>query len=164
MRRLLPHPLMTLLLAGIWLLLVNSANSGQIMLGLLLGWMIPWFTRRFWPEPPRIQRPIALLRFIARLLGDIVIANLNVARLILGRPERLRPAFFSVPLALKSDLAISLLANTICLTPGTVSSRLSLDRRYLLVHTLDAAEDPATLVATLKARYEAPLQEIFEPC
>lgn len=164
MRRLLPHPLMTLVLTGIWLLLVNSAVPGQLALGLILGWTIPWFTRRFWPETPRIHRPFALLRFIARVLGDIVTANLNVARLILGRPERLRPAFFSVPLALKSDLAISLLANTICLTPGTVSSRLSLDRRYLLVHTLDAEEDLSTLAAMLKARYEAPLQEIFEPC
>jgi multicomponent K+:H+ antiporter subunit E len=103
------------------------------------------------------------LRFIIRLLGDIVAANLTVARLILGRPERLRPAFIIVPLALKSDLAISLLANTICLTPGTVSSRLSLDRKHLLVHTLDTA-DPERLVATIKSRYEAPLQEIFERC
>jgi len=163
MRRLLPHPLITLALTAVWLLLVNSMDSGQMVLGLALGWAIPLFTLRFWPETLRIHRPLALPRFIVRVLGDIVVANLNVARLILGRPERLRPAFVLVPLVLKSDLAISLLANTICLTPGTVSSRLSLDRRYLLVHTLDTA-DPDELVANIKARYEAPLQEIFEPC
>ena len=163
MRRLLPHPLTTLALTLVWLLLVNSLASGQIVLGLLLGWAIPLFTLRFWPETLRISRPFTLLRFIIRLLGDIVAANLTVARLILGRPERLRPAFIIVPLALKSDLAISLLANTICLTPGTVSSRLSLDRKHLLVHTLDTA-DPERLVATIKSRYEAPLQEIFERC
>jgi multicomponent K+:H+ antiporter subunit E len=163
MRRMLPHPLTTLALTVVWLLLVNSLASGQIVLGLLLGWAIPLFTLRFWPETPRISRPFTLLRFTIRLLGDIVAANLTVARLILGRPERLRPAFIIVPLALKSDLAISLLANTICLTPGTVSSRLSLDRKHLLVHTLDTA-DPERLVATIKSRYEAPLQEIFERC
>lgn len=163
MRRMLPHPLTTLALTVVWLLLVNSLASGQIVLGLLLGWAIPLFTLRFWPETLRISRPFTLLRFIIRLLGDIVAANLTVARLILGRPERLRPAFIIVPLALKSDLAISLLANTICLTPGTVSSRLSLDRKHLLVHTLDTA-DPERLVATIKSRYEAPLQEIFERC
>lgn len=163
MRRMLPHPLTTLILTLVWLLLVNSLASGQIVLGLLLGWAIPLFTLRFWPETLRISRPFTLLRFIIRLLGDIVAANLTVARLILGRPERLRPAFIIVPLALKSDLAISLLANTICLTPGTVSSRLSLDRKHLLVHTLDTA-DRDQLVANIKARYEAPLQEIFERC
>ena len=163
MRRLLPHPSTTLALTVVWLLLVNSLAPGQIVLGLLLGWAIPLFTLRFWPETLRISRPFTLLRFIIRLLGDIVAANLTVARLVLGRPERLRPAFIIVPLALKSDLAISLLANTICLTPGTVSSRLSLDRKHLLVHTLDTA-DPERLVATIKSRYEAPLQEIFERC
>jgi len=163
MRQLLPHPLITLALTTVWLLLVNSTASGQMVLGLLLGWVIPLFTLRFWPETARIHRPLTLLRFTVQVLGDIVTANLTVARLILGHPGRLRPAFIIVPLALKSDLAISLLANTICLTPGTVSSRLSLDRKYLLVHTLDTA-DPDELVANIKARYEAPLQEIFEPC
>lgn len=163
MRRLLPHPLMTLTLTALWLLLVNSAAPGQIVLGLILGWVIPLFTQRFWPETVHIHRPFALLRFIIRVLGDIVVANLTVARLILGHPQRLRPAFVLMPLALKSDLAISLLANTICLTPGTVSARLTLDRRHLLVHTLDTA-NPEQLIATLKSRYETPLQEIFEPC
>jgi multicomponent K+:H+ antiporter subunit E len=163
MHRWLPHPLITLTLTLIWLLLVNSLATGQIVLGLLLGWAIPLFTLRFWPETPRIRRPGLLLRFAVRVLVDIVTANLTVARLILGRPERLRPAFVRVPLVLKSDLAISLLANTISLTPGTVSSRLSLNRDYLLVHTLDTA-DADELATTIKSRYEAPLQEIFESC
>lgn len=163
MPRLLPHPLLTPALATVWLLLVNRMTPGQLILGLLLGWAIPLFTLRFWPERVRIARPFALLGFIGRVLGDIVVANLTVARLILGRPERLRPVFVFVPLTLKSAVAISLLANVICLTPGTVSARLTLDHRYLLVHALDAA-DPDALVATIKHRYEAPLREIFERC
>jgi len=57
-------------------------------------------------------------------------------------------------------LAVSLLANLICLTPGTVSARLSANRRQLLVHALDCA-DPAALAASIKSRFEAPLKEIF---
>lgn len=163
MRRLPPHPLLTLVLALVWLLLVNSRTPGQVLLGLLLGWTISRFTRRFWPETVRIRRPLILLRFVGVVLYDILVANLTVARLILGRPERLRPAFVVLPLTLKSNLAISLLANTICLTPGTVSARLSLDRGQLLIHVLDVA-DPAALVATLRERYETPLREIFESC
>lgn len=163
MRRLLPHPLLTALLALIWLLLNNSFSPGHIVLGLLLGWFIPWFTLRFWPERVRIRRPLMLLRFIAVVLYDIVVANLSVARRILGRPDRLRPAFVSVPLALKTDLAISLLANTISLTPGTVSARLAPDRSSLLVHGLHVPDADA-LVASIKQRYEAPLKEVFETC
>jgi multicomponent K+:H+ antiporter subunit E len=73
----------------------------------------------------------------------------------------LRPCFVVVPLDLRDELAISLLANTICLTPGTVSASLSADRRSLLVHALDCA-DPAALVTEIKQRFEAPLKEILE--
>jgi multicomponent K+:H+ antiporter subunit E len=161
--RLLPHPLLTPTLTVIWLLLNNSLAPGQIILGLLLGWLIPLFTLRFWPESVRINKPWVLLRFLWVVLMDIFLANMVVAVRILGRPQRLQPAFFELPLALKSDLAISLLANTICLTPGTVSAYLSPDRRTLWVHALDAP-DPDAIRDEIKVRYEAPLKEVFESC
>lgn len=163
MMRLLPHPLLSLALAVIWLLLVGSIAPAHILLGGLLGWLIPLFTQDFWPDRVRICKPFTLLRFAAVVLWDIVMANLVVARLILGRPARLRPAFVVMPLTLNSDLAISLLANTICLTPGTVSALLTPDRKTLLIHALDV-EDSAVLIATIQARYEAPLKEVFESC
>lgn len=162
-RRLLPHPMLTLLLAGIWLLLVNSIHTGQIVLGLLLGWMIPLLTTPFWPEEVRIYRPFRLIHFVGIILIDIVLANFTVARLILGRPSNLKPAFVSIPLALTSDLAISFLANVISLTPGTVSARLSHDRSHLLIHALNVT-DIEELTTTIKSRYEKPLKEIFETC
>lgn len=161
--RFLPHPLLTPTLAAIWLLLNNSAAPGHVVLGILLGWLIPLFTLRFWPEAIRIHRPWQLVRFIGVVLHDIVTANLAVAWRILHRPEHLQPAFIEVPLALESDLAISFLANTICLTPGTVTAQLSQDRRTLLVHALDAP-DPEAILADIKSRYEAPLKEVFEAC
>lgn len=163
MRRLLPHPLLTAALSVIWLLLANSASPGQFLLGLLFGWVIPLFTLRFWPERVSMRRPLTLLRFIGVVLVDIVTANLAVAWLILRGPDRLRPGFVELPLDLTSDLAISLLANTISLTPGTVSARLSPDRGVLLVHVLDL-DRPADLIATIKSRYEAPLKQVFESC
>jgi len=161
MRRWLPHPLLTPALALVWLLLNNSLAPGQVLLGLLLGWAIPRFTLAFWPERVRIYSTARLLRFAGVFLYDVLVANLAVARLILAGPRALRPAFVVVPLDLSNDLALSLLANTICLTPGTVSARLSADRRRLLVHALDCG-DPAELVATVKTRFEAPLKAIFE--
>jgi multicomponent K+:H+ antiporter subunit E len=86
-----------------------------------------------------------------------------VARLILGRQEHLKPAFLVLPLRLRSDVAISLLANTISLTPGTVSTYLSADRRCLIIHSLHTTE-PEELLATIRQRYETPLKEILEAC
>lgn len=161
MKRWLPHPVLTPTLTAIWLLLNNSVSPGQIILGLLLGWLIPRFTRAFGPEHVRIRHPLRLLRFLGMFLYDILIANLSVARLVLAGPRFLRPVFIIVPINLTSELAISLLANTICLTPGTVSARLSDDRRKLLVHALDA-DDTDAVIAAIKTRFEKPLEEIFE--
>jgi multicomponent K+:H+ antiporter subunit E len=157
----LPHPLLTPVLAVIWLLLNNSLAPGQILLGFVLGWAIPRFTLSFWPEQVRIRRHGRLLRFVLVFLHDMLIANFAVARLVLAGPRRLDPVFVVVPLDIRDDLAISLLANIICLTPGTVSARLSEDRRELLVHALDC-HDPALLVASIKTRFEQPLKEILE--
>ena len=161
MGRLLPHPMLTVILTVVWLLLVNTLSFGSIILGLLLGWLIPLFTLPFWPERVVIRRPLTLLAFIIIVLKDILVANFIVAGLILRGPRRLKPAFIKLPLELESDLAISLLSNTICLTPGTVSAQLSRDRRYLLVHTLNT-DDSEALLHTIKQRYERPLKEVFE--
>jgi len=163
MRRLLPHPLLSLAVTLVWLLLVNSLSPGQVVLGLILGLALPLIAGPFLSQPMAIRRPLTLLRFLAVVAYDIVTANIAVARLILSPGRPVRPAFVVLPLTLRTDLAISLLANTICLTPGTVSARLSLDQQELLIHALDL-DDPQALVETIRRRYETPLREVFELC
>lgn len=159
--RWLPHPLLSLALFAVWLLLANSVAPGQMVLAALFALALPAATAAFWPDRPRIARPGRLLGLLAVVLFDILVANVAVARLILGSPGRLRPAFVRIPLTLRDEFAITLLASIISLTPGTVSSDISPDRRTLLVHALDVADVDA-LVAAIQARYEAPLREIFQ--
>lgn len=159
---LLPQPLFSLVLWLVWLLLANSVAPGHLLLGGLLALGLPLFSVRFWPDRPRLRHPLKLLRYLAVLLFDILVANLVVARLILGPVKRLRPAFVRLPLDLDNGFALVILTHTISLTPGTVSVKLSPDRRTLLIHALDVA-DRAGLIVRIKERYEKPLQEIF-PC
>ena len=162
MNRLLPQPLLSLTLLLTWLL-ANSFSPGQILLGAVLALVIPWFSRRFWPERVRIGRPLRVLRFIGHVLLDIVTANIAVARLILSPVQSITPRFVHYPLRLRDEFAITVLANTISLTPGSVSADLSKDRRTLLIHALDV-DDERALIETIRKRYEQPLQEIFELC
>lgn len=159
-RRVLPHPLLTLAIAVIWLLLNNALSPGHLVFGLLLGAVLPIFTRAFWPRTVALARPRVAIRLLALFVVDVLLANLSVARRVVADPGRLRPAFVVVPIDLQDDVAVSLLANIVCLTPGTVSAQLSADRRELLVHTLDCP-DPVALVAEIKSRFEAPLKEVF---
>jgi multicomponent K+:H+ antiporter subunit E len=157
---LLPHPLWSAALALFWLWLNNSLAAGPIVVGILLGWSLPLFARRFWPERERVSRPWRLLSFAGVLIADVVVANLRVTIAVLGPVGRLRPGFARVPLAIRSDVGIMVLASTVSLTPGTLSAELSGDRSALLVHYLDEA-DPDGMVALIKSRYERPLLEIF---
>lgn len=161
MNRWLPHPLFSLFMWLVWLLLVNTMAPGQVLLGAVLAVTLPLLTTRFWSEYPRIHKPWKIPRYLMVLLWDIVLANLVVARLILGPTHKLRPAFIHLPLELQNEFAITVLASTISLTPGTVSSDLSPDRKTLLIHALDV-EDEAKVIARIKQRYERPLKEIFE--
>lgn len=160
-RRWLPHPLLSLTLFAVWLLLVNSVSPGSVLFALLLAVLVPSFSNTFWPDHPRIRRPLLLVLYGLNLVWDIVVANLHVARLILGPAARLRPAFVRMPIELCDEFAITLLASTVSLTPGTVSADISADRRSLLIHALDL-DDADALIAQIKRRYETPLKEIFE--
>ena len=161
MERILPHPRLSLFVTLIWLALVNEVSVGAVVMGLTLGLLMPFLTGPFWPHPPRLRRPLKLLEYVGVVAWDIFLANLQVARLILRVPnDRLRSRYVTVPLALTSPEAITVLAGTITMTPGTVSAELSADGRALLVHGLDVP-DPDALVGDIKARYEARLLEIF---
>lgn len=160
MKSWLPYPVLSLLLFVVWLLLVAELSVAHVLLALLLAWGIPMLCRPFLKDLPPIQNVYAALRLVVVVTYDIVMANVAVARLVLGPTARLKPVFVQVPLTLTQPMSISLLASIITMTPGTVSSELSQDNKVLVVHALDCS-DPEALVADIQQRYEKPLLEIF---
>lgn len=163
-RRLFPHPLLSVLLTVCWLWLNNTVAAGHVLLGALLGTAIPFFTRRFWPEPLVVRHPLRVLEYAAVVSYDVVVANLQVAAIILGPLSRLQPAFVRVPLELRTDFAVTILASTVTLTPGTVSVDIEDDGvggRVLVFHALRCL-DPEKMVRDIKQRYERRIKEILE--
>lgn len=160
MSRLLPHPGLSAFLALMWVVMVNDLTFGALFLGLVFGLAVPLFTAPWWPGRPRV-RFLPASTYCGLVLWDIVVANFQVAAIILFKPNRdLRPAWLTIPLELDTPEAITVFAGTISLTPGTVSADVSACGKYLLVHALHAPDPPAE-VAKVKARYEARLKAIF---
>ena len=161
MRALLPHPVLVVILALVWGLLINDLSWGAILFGLLLGVVIAWLTSPYWPGRSKIRNPLPIPEYFAIVLWDIFVSNVQVAYLVLfRRGASLKSQFVTVPLSLESPEAIATLAGTITMTPGTLSADLSADGRSLLVHCLDIT-DPAATVANIKSRYERRLMRIF---
>ncbi|KAJ29774.1 Na+/H+ antiporter subunit E [Rhodobacteraceae bacterium R_SAG8] len=160
--RLLPHPMLTAILAIAWCLLVNEIKLGTVVFGVILGLLIPIATAAYWPDRPPVAKPVKLLGYLIMVMWDILVANVVVAMIVLFKSNKnMRPAWVVIPLELRTPEAITMLAGTITLTPGTVSADVSEDGKALLVHALDA-ENPDAVRDDIKQRYERRLKEIFE--
>ncbi|MDP3699526.1 MAG: Na+/H+ antiporter subunit E [Hylemonella sp.] len=156
----LSHPWLSALLALSWLLLSHSLAPVHLLSAALIGLVVPRLLHDALPPAGRI-RAVPALRLMGVVLWDILLSNITVARLVLGRMDRPQPAWVPVPLDLQHPTAIALFASIITTTPGTVSCTVDEEGRLIWVHALDCS-DPAQAAADMKARYEAPLREIFE--
>ena len=161
LRRLIPHPALTVFLILFWLVLANKWTFGSFLLATILGLGIPLFTAPWWPGRPRLRSPLRLVGYTVIVLYDVVISSFQVAWIILFRhPDKIQSAFIPVPLSLTSPEAVALLAGTITMTPGTLTAEISADGRQLLIHALHAP-DPDAVRDGILARYEARLKRIF---
>lgn len=160
MRQLFPLPIFSLILFVCWQLLIGEISVAHLLLGLFLAWVLPKITKPFLGHLPTVRSHSAAIRLIFLVTWDIVIANIAVAKMVLGPIKKLRPQFIQVPVELTNPHSKTLLASIITMTPGTVSADFSDDGQMLMVHALDCP-DAEQMVADIKTRYEKPLMEIF---
>lgn len=161
MKRLLPYPWMSVSLFLAWLALNVSLHPAHLLLGAGLALALPILLRPVLPELPRMRRPDLAMILFGTFMVDVVKANIQVALLILGPTQRIRPGFIWIPLDVREPGTITVLAGMITMTPGTLSSDISPDHKALLVHVMNLG-DANELIADIKRRYEAPLKRIFE--
>lgn len=152
--------MLSVTLAATWLALAGISPA-QLVLALVLAVAIPHVTAPLLGALPGIRSVSTAVRLALRVAWDILVANITVARLVLGPVARLRPGFVQVPLAVTHPHAIALFASLVSIVPGSVSIAFTPDARMLLVHVLDL-EDAEHFIATVKERYERPLLEILE--
>lgn len=159
-RQVLPSIPQSLTVFIFWLLMAEDYSPANLLMALLLAVLMPLIAARLEREFAQLGRMSKLLKLGALLLWDMLLANITVARQVLGAESKLHSDFIWVPLDLTNIHGISVLASVMTLTPGTVSAELSEDRKFLLVHCLNV-DDPDALIADIKQRYEAPLREVF---
>jgi len=96
-RRLFPFPVLSLVLFVCWQLLIGEMSVAHILLGLLLAWGLPKLSKDFLGHLPPVRSPSAAIRLIALVTWDIVVANIAVARMVLGPIQRAAPHLYSCP-------------------------------------------------------------------
>ena len=156
-------PVLVVVLLATWLLLHQTLAPGQFLLGLALSVVLAWFGHDLRPLRARLRRVDRALDLFFVVFWDIVRSNVAVARIVLGLVGRrqVRSGFLRVPLDLRDDHGLAVLACIVTATPGTVWAGLSPDGATLTLHVLDL-RDEDEWVRTIKQRYERRLMEIFQ--
>lgn len=140
---------MTLLIVNVlfvvvWVAITGSATLLNIAFGFLLSVFALWLIRdqvggrNYWLRLGRIASLIALF------FKELMLSAWNVAVMVMKPRMNVQPGIFAFPLTVTSDFEITLLANLITLTPGTLSVDVSEDRRFLYVHAVDCSNIEAT--------------------
>jgi len=161
MTRMVPHPLLSLALLAMWLLL-NGPSLGHALLGGAIALVAGWALSALEPERLRLRRPGAMLR-LAGIVGlDIIRSNIAVAGLILtgDRKGQRRSGFVKVPLRLRDPAALAVLSIIVTATPGTAWLEYDPETGVLLLHVFDLVSEEAWQ-NLIRDRYEALLLEVF---
>lgn len=149
-----------LLLALVWAFMTGQFTPSNFLVGFVLGYAILLPAQRVVGRSPYFRRVRRLLAFVVFFLWEVVLANLRVAYAVIAPRPRLRPGVLAIPLEAQSDLEITMLANCITLTPGTLSLDVSDDRRVLYIHDM-FIDDPEAERRAIKTRLERRIVEIF---
>ncbi len=132
--------LINILLAMAWIAITGRLTAVNFLEGFVLSYAVLWFV-----APDKRSRYFTHLRrriaFVLYFLWALLKANLRVAYDVVTITHYMRPAVIALPIGGKSDDEVALLANTITLTPGTLSLAISHDQKWLYVHTMYVDED-----------------------
>ena len=157
--------ILTPALALVWCFLSGAVSVANFLMGLMMGTVTLWLFRPFFPWQPSLLRLLrkvpSFVRYLCRFSYEVVKANLQVIYLVLHPKMPIRPGIISFETRHRSPLGTTLLANTITLTPGTLTMDLSPDAKTLYVHTLDIS-DPDEVREGIRRRLEDYTLEVAE--
>lgn len=162
MRRLFPHPLLSLGVLAMWLALQSSLAPATVLMGLILAVLTPFAMRALEPARPKVGSPLRILELAGVVLKDIVRSNYAVASILLGRRGRERVSgFVRIKLDLRDRYGLAALAIILTATPGTLWVQYDAATGTLLLHVFDLLDENEWR-RLVKERYERRLREIFE--
>ncbi|RFC54019.1 Na+/H+ antiporter subunit E [Brumimicrobium aurantiacum] len=151
--------LLNILLAIVWVFLTGTVNAGNFAFGIVLSFLVLWIisprekTGKYFVIIPRI------ISFMFYFLYELIKANLQVAADVVTPKFYMEPGIIKYPLEAKTDLEITLLANIITLTPGTLSLDVSNDRKVLYIHAM-YVHDKDKFINSIKNGFEKRILDI----
>lgn len=149
----------------VWFLLTTTFHYQEFWVGIIVAFIVALFTNEFYIRlgfpPVSPKRFIFFLWYIIILFFEIIKANFDVASRVIRPSLPINPGVVIIQTKLKSDIAKTILANSITLTPGTFTLDIQEDR--LLIHWIDVkATDIKKATEIIAGKFEKYLRIIFQ--
>ena len=150
------------LISMLWALLTGRVTVGNLALGFVLGYvaLTLLYTEQEEKKSSYFQKSMQLVRFALFFAKELIVSSWRVAVDVVKPLPQMRPGVVGIPLDAKTDLEITLLANIISLTPGTLSLDVSEDRKTLYIHAMYVI-NPDDLRTEIKDGLERRLLELL---
>ena len=154
-----------------WILLTWSFTAQELAAGAIVSLAVALFSARFFIHEKafwlfRPGRLGGLVAYVFIFLGELIKANVDMAKRCFGGCKNIDPGVIRVPVGLKKDYAQAMLANSITLTPGTITLDIAEDadgQAYYYIHWIDVAStDPEQAGEMIKGRLERGIRRIWE--
>lgn len=153
--------LLNFVIAIVWALLNNAWTVTSFFTGYIIGFVVLFLLRRFFPGGFYGRRVVAVLVLAGIFLRELLLSNIAVIKLVVKPKLTLRPGIVALPTRLKSPWEITVLANLITLTPGTLTVDVARDHSTLYIHALDI-EDAEEVVHSIKETFETRIMEVTQ--
>lgn len=128
------------MLSLVWAFLRGLVTVNTLVEGFVVGYLVLWLASPIYGSAPYFKKFRLAISFVLYTLKELVLATLRVALIVIRPQLNIRPGIVAIPLDIKTDAEIMLLATLIALTPGTLALDVSADRRVIYVHTMDVGD------------------------
>ena len=151
----------------VWIALTDIKSYQEVLVGIVLALLISWLAGHFLITTERSQHPIRRILFfiiyIFKFFWEMIKANFEVAYLVIHPNLPIRPGIVKIKTKLKKDSAITVLSNSITLTPGTLTVDVNKDEQELYIHCIKVeTESVEEATKQIGQRFEKTLTEVFE--
>jgi multicomponent Na+:H+ antiporter subunit E len=128
--------ILNFLLALVWIFLTGDISWENLFEGLIISYVILFIVRGALGRNKYFRKIPTIIKFFFYFLKELILANLMVAWDIITPTPKMRPGIIALDLDAKTNFEITMFANLITLTPGTLSLDVSEDKKTLYIHSL----------------------------
>lgn len=151
--------LLNFLIAVVWMFLNNNWSTSGLLIGYIVGLALIGVFARFWPQGFYMKKVWAILKLLVLFMKELFKSSFVVIGQVISPKLNIRPGIFSYTTGLSSDWEVTILANLITLTPGTLTLDISRDGSTLYIHAMDI-DDVDELCSQIRSTFEKAIMEV----